>query len=121
MKKFAVILLFLLAAALLRAQELSFDKTERDFGKIDGSTQFATFTITNNSDKDFRIGGLGTSCNCVSAYIGKVWIKAGETVKLETSVKPNGRGKEEYYVILYDSNEKAVQRFTLKMDITDRK
>lgn len=110
----------LLSFAAGAQHQLSFDCTQWDFGTVsnDDGTVFHTFEITNNSAEDFRIGGLTTSCSCVNAYIGRVYIKAGETVKLEVSVKAGGYGKKEYYVILFDSDEKKVERITLRINRT---
>lgn len=100
------------------AHEIRFDRTEWDFGTVsnDDGTVFHTFEITNSSDQDFRIGGLVTSCSCVSAYIGRVSIKAGETVKLKVSIKAGGYGPKEYYVILFDTDERKVERVILKIN-----
>ena len=120
MKKLAVILTLMLLSAFSGAQNhgISFDCTQWDFGTVsnDAGTVFHTFEITNSSTEDFRIGGLATSCSCVNAYIGRVSIKAGETVKLEVSVKAGGYGPKEYYVTLFDSKEKKVERITLKIN-----
>ena len=120
MKKLAVILTLMLLSAFSGAQNhgISFDCTQWDFGTVsnDDGTVFHTFEITNNSSEDFRIGGLATSCSCVNAYIGRIYIKAGETVKLEVSIKAGGYGNKAYYVILYGSDEKKVERITLKIN-----
>lgn len=91
---------------------------EYDFGKSSpGKTLFHTFKLSNNSESDFHIGGLSVSCSCVSAYIGSFIIKAGETIDLEVSVRPGlAPGRVEQYVLLYDTNEKLVMRFTLKYE-----
>ena len=123
MKKLAVILTLMVLSTIAGAQNhgISFDCTQWDFGTVsnDDGTVFHTFEITNNSSEDFRIGGLATSCSCVNAYIGRIYIKAGETVKLEISIKAGGYGDKEYYVILYDSDEKKVERITLKINRVD--
>ena len=86
MKRLAVILSMMLLSAFSGAQssDIRVDCTQWDFGTVsnDAGTVFHTFEITNSSTEDFRIGGLATSCSCVNAYIGRVSIKAGETVKL---------------------------------------
>ena len=120
MKRLAVILSMMLLSAFSGAQDsgIRVDCTQWDFGTVsnDAGTVFHTFEITNSSTEDFRIGGLATSCSCVNAYIGRVSIKAGETVKLEVSVKAGGYGPKEYYVTLFDSKEKKVERITLKIN-----
>lgn len=122
MKKFAAILTLILLSAFAGARDhgIGFDCTQWDFGTVsnDDGTVFHTFKITNSSTEDFRIGGLATSCSCVNAFIGRVYIRAGETVKLEVSVKAGGYGEKEYYVILFDSDEKKVERVTLKIKRT---
>lgn len=121
MRKIAAILIYILLGSSAWAQQnISFDCTQWDFGTVsnDEGTVFHTFEVTNNSTEDFRIGGLSTSCACVSAYIGQIYIKAGETVKLKVSVKAGGYGEKEYYVILFNSEEKKVERITLKINRT---
>lgn len=95
------------------------DCDEWDFGEVawDGGTLFHTFKLTNTSDRDFRLGGLTTSCSCVSAYTGRIYIRAGKTVDLEVSVKAGAWGKTEYYVRVFDSNEKMIHRIKLKLNI----
>ena len=100
--------------------QLEFDLTLWDFGGVDsqGGSVFHTFRITNNSKEDFVIGSLSTNCSCVHPYIGKVRIKAGESVGMEVSINPSGAyGEREYFVILHDRNENPVQRFSLKMEV----
>lgn len=65
--------------------QLDFDLTVWNFGGVDsqGGSVFHTFGITNNSKEDFVIGSLSTNCSCVHPYIGKVKIKAGESVGME--------------------------------------
>ena len=96
---------------------ITLDCSEWDFGDVDWNdgTLFHTFKLTNTSDEDFRLGGLTTSCSCVSAYIGRIYIKAGESIDLKVSVKAGGYGKKEYYVVIFDSKEKMIHRITLKL------
>lgn len=94
------------------------DSSVWDFGEVDrdDGTVFHTFRLTNTSDTDFRLGGLTTSCSCVSAYTGRIYVKAGETVDLEVSIKAGGYGRKEYYVLVFDSDEKMIHRITLKIN-----
>ena len=102
------------------ASPLEFDLTKWDFGGVDsqGGSVFHTFRITNPSKEDFVVGSLSTNCSCVHPYIGRVKIKAGESVGMEVSINPSGAyGEKEYFVILHDRNENPVQRFSLKMEV----
>lgn len=102
------------------SHRLDFDLTVWNFGGVDsqGGSVFHTFRITNNSEEEFVIGSLSTNCSCVHPYIGKVKIKAGESVGMEVSINPSGSyGEREYFVILHDRNENPVQRFSLKMEV----
>ena len=101
--------------------DIVIDSPEYDFGDVmaDSGTLFHTFRLTNVSGCDFRVGGISTGCSCVSAYLGLIYVPAGETVDLKVSVKPGGHGRKEYEVNVYDSDERKAGTVLLKMNVID--
>ena len=70
MKKLSLILLLMsfVAVAQTAGPQISFDKVDHDFGKINqGEKVSVTFKFTNKGSEVLEIADVKTSCGCTSA------------------------------------------------------
>ena len=73
-----------------KAPQITFDKTEFDFGLIEpDEAKSTTFKVMNKGNEVLEISNITTSCMCTSAAISTKTIKAGEEAVLTVTFDPN--------------------------------
>lgn len=92
---FAVAFAILLSAGCLHAQnvpkhrnkDLTYEKTEHDFGKfsINAGPQHCTFKYKNNTDTPIVINHILSSCGCTTPEWSKAPIKPGQSGEIKVT------------------------------------
>ncbi len=105
------------------APEITFDKTEYDFGTVDEGFKVETsFSVTNSGKSDLVITNAKASCGCTVPTWPKDPIKPGETkevqVKFDTSGKPNKQSKT---VTLFTNTVKGQELLKVSGLVTPKK
>lgn len=102
--------------AAMKLPEITFDKTEHDFGTITAGTNVeTTFEFTNTGIAPLIITNASSSCGCtVPEYPKNIPIAPGATGKL--LVKFNGAGKNQISktVTLITNTEKGREELKIK-------
>ncbi len=105
------------------APEITFDKVEYDFGKVDEGFKVETsFSVTNSGKSNLVITDAKASCGCTVPTWPKDPIKPGETaevqVKFDTSGKPNKQSKT---VTLHTNTVKGQEILKVSGFVTPKK
>lgn len=105
------------------APEITFDKVEYDFGKVDEGFKVETsFSVTNSGKSNLVITDAKASCGCTVPTWPKEPIKPGETaevqVKFDTSGKPNKQSKT---VTLHTNTVKGQEILKVSGFVTPKK
>lgn len=86
-------ILALLVPALmsLHGQDITFDKTHHDFGRISPDRRVThQFKVTNRGKEPVQIKQVIPSCGCTSTVSGQWYLKPGESTNLEVAFDPHG-------------------------------
>jgi len=95
---------------LTSAQEISFDKTTLDYGKIGkGSDGERVFVVTNKGDKPLIITNVKASCGCTTPKWYKEPILPGKTANLKVGYDTKIVGEFKKLIEVY-SNDPENQR-----------
>lgn len=100
MKK-VLTLLFLTAAGLLQAQEMTFSETNTNLGTIREANGDVShdFGFTNTGDQPLLIKNVITSCGCTSAEWSKKAYQPGEKGSIRMTYHPQGRTETEINLV----------------------
>jgi hypothetical protein len=93
------------------APEISFDKTEFDFGTAtDGDVIKTSFIVTNTGKSDLIISKADATCGCTVPEWPKEAIAPGKTGEIKVSFNTSGKvGKQSKTVTLRTNTEKGIE------------
>ena len=90
------------------------DKVEHDYGTIlKGSTNTATFTITNVGANPFIITRVSTSCGCTTVIWDKQPIEVGKTTTIQVELTPDEAGSIRKTITVYSNASESPMRLTI--------
>ena len=89
----AILLLFFVLTSFSQKPNISFDKSEHNFGNIEekGGKVSHKFTFTNNGKNPLRILSVKPSCGCTTPDWTKDEIKPGNQGYIIAEYNPKGR------------------------------
>jgi hypothetical protein len=100
---------------------ITFEKTDYDFGKIDGTRKVTyRFKVTNTGMTTLNITRVSPSCGCTSTMLGKWSLAPGESSEMEVSFDPRGYRGEVHKSVQVTSDDPAHPNVTInfKADVT---
>lgn len=102
--------------------EMTFDKTEHDFGMINsGDKVDYSFNFKNTGKADLIITNAVGSCGCTIPEYPKEAIKPGESAKMKVSFNSAGKhGQQQKTVTISTNTEKGTELLTIKASIKEK-
>ncbi|HLF53068.1 DUF1573 domain-containing protein [Flavobacterium sp.] len=99
--------------------EMTFDKTEHDFGTINtGDKVEYSFNFKNTGEADLIITRAVGSCGCTVPEYPKEAIKPGESAKMKVSFDSKGKhGQQQKSVTITTNTEKGIESLLIKASI----
>jgi len=105
MKSIFLTLCSLVGFVLTSAQEISFDKTTLDYGKIGkNSDGERVFVVTNKGDKPLIITNVKASCGCTTPKWDKEPILPGKTANLKVGYDTKIIGEFKKLIEVYSND-----------------
>lgn len=104
------------------AAEVSFDKTEFNFGTVtEGDIVETTFKVTNSGKTDLIITDAQVTCGCTVPVWPKAPIKPGQTEDIKVKFNTNGKAnRQSKNITLITNTESGREILTLKGMVTPK-
>ena len=120
MKKFATIMATMLITVAAMGQNITFDKTTHDFGKINEVDGRVTtiFTFTNDGDAPLVLSNVRASCGCTTPKWTREPIEPGQSGEITVTYNPAGRpGRFQKTVTVTSNTEQATTKLYIKGEV----
>ena len=103
-----------------KSTEMTFEKVEHDFGKINqGDKVDYNFKFKNTGTADLIISSAKGSCGCTVPEYPKEAVKPGESGEIKVSFNSDGKsGEQSKTVSIFANTVKGTEILTIKASIT---